>query len=163
MWSNFYKLRFSYVRSGDPIAANRLCYNLSIISQIAAQIGRLLLIYERIGERSSENWRHDMDIVTIDWFSGMHTDKQDKYDCIYTKEYIEKIHKIHIFIKKLTTKDLQFIQNDKKLCWILTFWNKVISKYYNMWNKNEMLIQRPNATTCTWFDIDIEKNYLYTN
>ena len=45
-----FKVRYSYIRCGDPIAASRLCYNLSIISQIAAQIGRLLLICERIGE-----------------------------------------------------------------------------------------------------------------
>ena len=33
---------------------------------IAAQIGRLLLICERIGERCFENRKYDMDIVSID-------------------------------------------------------------------------------------------------
>ena len=45
-----------------------------------------------------------MDIVTIDWFSGMHTDKQDKYGHVYTKEYIKKITKYIFLLKHLLLK-----------------------------------------------------------
>ena len=153
-----FKLRYSYIRLGNPIVANRLCYNLSIISEIAAQIGRLLLICDRIGERCYENWRYDMDILTIDWFSGMHIDSRDKCDISYIKSYNDNIDKVGTLIDRLSTEELLIIHKNKKLVWILNIWKRIIRLHTHNYNASPIKTERPNATTCTWFDIDTKKN-----
>ena len=159
-----FKLRYSYIRLGDPIAANRLCYNLSIISEVAAKIGRLLLICDRIGDRCYENWRYDMDIVTIDWFSGMHTDSRDKYEISSIKSHNDKIDKVRYLIDRLSTEELHSICKNKKLVWILNIWKRIIRLHTHNSNASTIKIERPNATTCTWFDIDTKrKRFIHTS
>ena len=108
-----FKIGYYYVRKGDPITANRLCHNLAIISQIAARIGRLLLICQRIGERDYENWRHDLDILTIDWFSGIHIDNKDKYDDKFKQDYNKRILCVGKCILELSIEESLYWENNK--------------------------------------------------
>ena len=95
-----------------------------------------------------------MDIVTIDWFSGIHTDTNDKYDIQNTKSYNDKINKVLTAIDNFSVQELDNIRNNKKLAWILDFWNRVIKLNTVSSDISVVKTHQPNATTCTWFDID---------
>ena len=134
-----FEMRYSYVQKGDPITANRLCHNLAIISQIAARIGRLLLICQRIGERDYENWRHDLDILTIDWFSGLYVDSKYKYD-EFKQDYNERILCVEKYILELSIDGSLYWKNNKRTTWILKFWKTVC-------DMTKLSTNQPNSTT----------------
>ena len=54
-----------------------------------------------------------MDIVTIDWFSGMHTDSRDKYEISSIKSHNDKIDKVRILIEGLSREELHSISKNE--------------------------------------------------
>ena len=86
-----------------------------------------------------------------------YTDSNDKYDIQNMKSYNDKIDKVITSIGDLFVEELDIIHKNKKLTWILDFWKRVIRINTPTPNVSTVKIQRPNATMCTWFDIDIKK------